>query len=148
MKTYTYSIIINKPVASVFATITDKSTYPDWAKAWGEGMGYEGEWVEGKHIFFHDTSGRGTKAIVNQLIPNEVIKMTHVAMMKSSDTEMELDEVMQKWIGSKEEYYFKETEDGNTEFKVVNVTDESFAEMVDLWNQAVVDIKEVCEKAS
>jgi uncharacterized protein YndB with AHSA1/START domain len=147
MKTFTYSIIINKPVASVFATITDKTTYPDWAKAWGEGMGYEGEWEEGQYILFHDKSGGGTKAHVDEIIPNESIKMTHVAMMESSDKEMELDEVMQKWIGSKEEYYFKETEDGNTEFTAVNVTDEGFAEMVDLWNQAVADIKEVCEKA-
>ena len=35
MKTLTYSIKINKPQDFVFSKITDKSVYPDWAKAWG-----------------------------------------------------------------------------------------------------------------
>ena len=51
MKKLTYSIKINKPCDFVFSKITDKSVYPDWAKAWGEGMTYEGEWKEGEHIF-------------------------------------------------------------------------------------------------
>lgn len=52
MKPLTYSIKINKSVNFVFEKLMDKSVYPAWAKAWGEGMTYEGEWQEGRHISF------------------------------------------------------------------------------------------------
>lgn len=52
MKTLTYSIQINKPREFVFSKIADKSVYPEWAKVWGEGMTFEGEYTEGEHVSF------------------------------------------------------------------------------------------------
>ena len=54
MKQLIYCITINKPRAFVFDKIRDKTVYPQWAKAWGEGMSYVGEWVEGGHVSFFD----------------------------------------------------------------------------------------------
>jgi uncharacterized protein YndB with AHSA1/START domain len=108
MKKLTYSIKINKPVNLVFEKLIDKSVYPAWAKAWGEGMTYEGEWKEGQHISFFDKTQGGTKVLVEHVVPNETIKMKHVAMVNPQNIEVALtDEMMQKWIGSREDYFFR-----------------------------------------
>ena len=50
MKSLTYSTTINKSKDFVFDKLTDKSVYPQWAKAWGDGMTYEGEWKKGEYM--------------------------------------------------------------------------------------------------
>lgn len=84
--------------------------------------------------------------VVDELVVPEHIKMTHVAMVEAGNKEVaELDEVMKKWIGSKEEYYFSSTEDGATTFDVRIETDEAFEEMMNAWPKALQYFKEICE---
>lgn len=90
MKKLTYSIKINKPQDFVFSKIKDKSVYPGWAKAWGEGMTYEGEWKEGENISFFDQTQGGTKVIIEEIVPNETIRAKHVAMVNTQNIEVEL----------------------------------------------------------
>ena len=147
MKKLTYSIIINKPVDFVFQKIMDKSVYPEWAKAWGEGMTYEGVWKQGSHISFFDISGSGTKAHVDEFMVPEHIKMTHVAMVEAGNREVaELDDTMKKWIGSKEEYYFSEAEEGATMLTIRMEADEAFEEMMGAWPKALAVFKETFER--
>ena len=146
MKELTYSIKINKPVDMVFRMITDKSVYPAWAKAWGEGMTYEGEWKEGGHISFFDKTQGGTKVLVEQLVPNTSIRVRHVAMVNPQNIEVGLtDDMMRKWIGSREDYYFRKESDTETTLEVIMTTDEAFEEMMNAWTKALQLFKEVCE---
>ena len=146
MKKLTYSIRINKPQDFVFKKITDKSVYPDWAKAWGEGMTYEGEWKEGEHISFLDQTQGGTKAIVEKIVPNESILTKHIAMVNPQNIEIELtDDMMRKWIGSQENYYFKKVSDTETTLEVVVIADEAFEKMMEAWSKALQLFKEICE---
>ena len=146
MKTLTYSIQINKPRELVFNKMIDLSVYPDWAKAWGEGMTFDGRYVAGEHIVFHDNSGQGTKVIVEAITPNESIKMKHVAMVEAGGKEVtELDETMQKWIGSREDYFFKADSEDRTTVEIVMVVDEAFEDMMGAWPEALQLFKEVCE---
>lgn len=146
MKKLSYSIKIKKPVNFVFEKMTDKSVYPAWAKAWGEGMTYEGEWKEGQQISFFDKTQGGTKVLVEHVVPNETIKMKHVAMVNPQNIEVALtDEMMRKWIGSREDYYFKREGDDVTTLEVVMLADEAFEEMMNAWSQALQFLKEICE---
>lgn len=147
MKSLTYSIIINKPKDFVFDKLTDKSVYPDWAKAWGDGMKYEGEWKKGGYMSYFDNSQGGTKVIFEDLRPNEYIKAKHIAMVNPDNIEVELsDDMMKKWIGSLEEYYFKEEGDHATKLEIIMTVDEAFQEMFDnSWPKALNYFKEVCE---
>jgi hypothetical protein len=146
MKELKYSIKINKPVNVVFEKITDKSVYPSWAKAWGEGMTYEGEWKEGQHISFFDKTQGGTKVIVEHVVPNESIRMKHVAMVNPQNIEMELTgDMMRKWIGSREDYYFKIEGDNETTLEVVMIADEVFETMMNAWSEALKLFKNICE---
>jgi hypothetical protein len=146
MKELKYSIKINKPVNVVFEKITDKSVYPAWAKAWGEGMTYEGEWKEGQHISFFDKTQGGTKVIVEHVVPNESIRMKHVAMVNPQNIEMELTgDMMRKWIGSREDYYFKIEGDNETTLEVVMMADKAFETMMNAWSEALQLFKNICE---
>ncbi len=146
MKKLTYSIKINKPVNLVFEMYIDKSVYPAWAKAWGEGMTYEGEWKEGQHISFFAKTQGGTKVLVEGVVPNETVKMKHVAMVNPQNIEVPLtDEMMRKWIGSREDYFFRKEGDDVTTLEVVMLADEAFEEMMNAWSQALQLFKNVCE---
>ena len=147
MKKLTYSINIKKPIAFVFEKIIDKSVYPGWAKAWGEGMTYEGEWKEGEHISFFDQTQGGTKVVIEEFVPNELIKAKHVAMVNPQNIEVELtDDMMRKWIGSQENYYFKKENEAETTLEVVMIADEAFEEMMGAWPKALQLFKEICEE--
>jgi len=146
MKKLTYSIKISKPVDLVFEKITDRSVYPAWAKAWGEGMAYEGEWKEGQHISFFDKTQGGTKVLVEQVVPNESIRTKHVAMVNPQNAEVGLtDDMMRRWIGSREDYCFKSEGDAETTLEVVVIADEAFEEMMNAWSQALQLFKEICD---
>ena len=147
MKTLTYSIIINKPRDVVFNTMTDNSLFPDWAKAWGEGMTCEGEWQQGEHISFFDQTQGGTKAVIEEIVVNESIMTKHVAMINPQNIEVELtDDMMRKWIGSQENYFFKRKSETETVLEVVMITDEAFEKMMAAWPEALRLLKEICEK--
>jgi hypothetical protein len=148
MKKLIYSIKINKPCDFVFNKIMDKSVYADWAKAWGEGMTYEGEWKQGGHISFFDKSRGGTKVLIEELNRNDSIKSKHVAMVNPQNVEIEpTDGMMRKWIGSREDYYFKKDGEAKTTLEVVMEVDQVFQEMFDkAWPKALEYFKEVCER--
>lgn len=141
-----YSIKIHKPRSFVFLKLQDRSVYAEWAKAWGEGMSYEGEWSEGKFISFFDHVHGGTKVVVEKLIPNELIRMKHIGMVDTKNAVIDLiDEAVQKWMGSLEIYEFKESDQNGTLFEVTMVADESFKDVMDVWPQALTLFKRVCE---
>lgn len=146
MKTLTYSIKINKPSDVVFQKVTDKSVYSDWAKAWGEGMIYEGEWKAGEHVSFFTKTQGGTKAIIEAIVPNEMIRLKHVAIVNPLNVQCEVtDDMMRKWIGSEENYYFRKESETATILEIVMVADEAFEKMLEPWSQALQFIKEICE---
>lgn len=148
IKKLTYSITINAPKEKVFQTMTDKSLYAFWAKAWGEEMSYDGDWTEGSYVTFFDTSGEGTKALVEEVRPNEYTRLKHTAMVTNRNVEVEqLDETMQKWIGSLEEYAFTNLDENSTRVEITMTMDEMFQDMADEpWPQALLYLKELCEQ--
>ena len=84
--------------------------------------------------------------IIEKIIPNELIKAKHVAMVNPQNIEVELtDEMMRKWIGSEEIYSFKRENNTETTLEVVMITDEAFEEMMDAWPKALQLFKEICE---
>ncbi|WP_452223559.1 hypothetical protein [Lacinutrix chionoecetis] len=83
MKKLTYNIVIDKSRDYVFDKLTDKSVYPEWSKAWGDGMTYEGEWEKGGKISFFDHSRGGTKVILEEFRPHDYIRAKHIAMVNS-----------------------------------------------------------------
>lgn len=106
----------------------------------------DGKWKKGEHLTFTDAAGSGTRAIVEEVQPNELVKMKHVAMVEGRNRDIvDPDEKMKKWIGSQEDYHFIDNGNGTTTVKVVLAVDEDFEEMMSAWNQALGYLKSVCE---
>nr|MBI1230221.1 hypothetical protein [Cytophagales bacterium] len=147
MEVLNYTIRINKPQAFVFDKIMDKTVYPEWAKAWGDGMTYEGEWKKGGHISFFDHSQGGTKVLIEELDACEYIKAKHIAMVNPQNVEVApTDDMMRKWIGSLEEYRFHNEGEEVTKVEIIMTVDKVFQEMFDnAWPKALRYFKEVCE---
>ena len=147
MKTLKYSIQINKAQEFVFKKIIDKSVFPEWAKAWGEGMQFEGEWRTGGHVAFFDDTQGGTKVVIEDMKEFDHIKAKHIAMVNPELIEIELgDEMMKKWIGSLEQYYFHKDSEDSTTLEVIIKVDEAFEEMMNGWHKALQYFKEICER--
>lgn len=69
-----------------------------------------------------------------------------VAMVNPQNIEVALtDEMMQKWIGSREDYYFMRESDDVTTLEIVMPADEAFEEMMNAWSQALLLFKDLCE---
>lgn len=84
--------------------------------------------------------------MVEQVVPNESIRMKHVAMVNPQNVEVGLtDDMMRRWIGSREEYHFKSEGDAETTLEVVVIADKAFEEMMNAWSQALQLFKEICE---
>ena len=111
-------------------------------------MRCEGEWREGDYMsFFEGDNKGGTKVLVEEIKPGEHIKTKHVAMVDPQNVEIEpADEMSKKWIGSREDYYFKAASDNETTLEVMMTVDEAFQEMFDeTWPKALQYFKEICE---
>ncbi len=146
MKTLNYSITINKPIGFVFNKLIDRESYPEWGKAWGEGASFTGEWEAGEYVSFFNSDEGGTKVKVEVFKPNELIRTKHVAMVNQKNVERKItDEMMSRWIGSREDYYFKKMSDNLTFVEVVMIVDEEFEGMMYTWNQSLKNFKKVCE---
>lgn len=69
-----------------------------------------------------------------------------VAMVNPQNIEVALtDEMMQKWIGSREDYYCMRESDDVTILEIVMLADEAFEEMMNAWSQALLLFKDLCE---
>ena len=146
MKTLNYTVTINENPERVFHVLLDKSVYADWAKAWGEGMTYQGEWKKGGHVSFFDNKQGGTKVIIEEFIPPLNIKAKHIAMVDTNGNELEpSDEMMRKWIGSQENYQLSKLDEDSTRLDITVVTDPIFEEMMKPWNEALLLLKGLCE---
>ncbi len=148
MKTLTYSITINKPKAEVYEALLDKTLFPKWAAAWGEGMTSEGKWEKGEHVSFFNTEQGGTKVVIEDIQPGEHIRARHIAMVGPDNVEVaELaDETMKKWIGSIEEYHFTAVDENTTTLEVRMEIDPMFEEMSANWPKALELFKQACEE--
>ena len=84
---------------------------------------------------------------MDEAIEPDHIKMTHIAMVEEGNKEVtEMDDMMKKWMNTKEEYYFTKVGENETNFEVRIVTDESFEEMMGAWTKALEYFKEICEQ--
>jgi len=146
MKTCTYSINIQKPQDVVFSILTDPEHYPAWGNAWGEGMRMLADWREGGTVTFLDPLQGGTRAVIEEWVPDQLIRTRHTAMVTPENDVIDaMDDEMRKWIGSQENYRFSPDGNGGTLLEVEMLMDEAFEEMMAAWTIALQQLKGLCE---
>ena len=145
MKTVNFEINIHASKDKVWEKLTNLKSYEEWTGAAFPGSSFLGEWIEGGTIDFFGPDGTGTQVTINKLTENEVVEMTHTALLKENrvpDTESEL---AKNWIGATDNYYLSEN-NGITTFKVETSISIEWGKMFsESWPKMLQKLKEISE---
>ncbi|CAN5861971.1 hypothetical protein BH11BAC7_BH11BAC7_33280 [soil metagenome] len=149
MEIISFSILINAPRQKVWHAMLDKSTYPEWTKAFHEGSAFEGNWEKGSEMRFiapsADGKVEGMYSRIKENVLHEFISIEHVGMIKAGQIDTTSEEA-KKWFPSFENYTFTE-KDGNTAVKIDMQTLTEYKAMFEvMWPKALMALKELSEK--
>lgn len=146
MKKLVFKIDVNADKQKVWNSMLNADTYPQWVGVSWPGSTFTGKWKEGETMKFLSSSGEGTQALLNEVIPHEVVKATHNAVILKDGSEDRTSEVAKGWVGTTEAYYFTE-KNGKTEVKVEINTSPAWESMFsDGWPAALAKLKEIAER--
>ncbi len=146
METIRFSTHINESREKVWDIMLGKETYVEWAKAFGPGSHYVGDWNEGSDIqFLGAGSQMGMASMIKESRKPEFVSIQHVGLVKDGVVDTASDDA-KKWVPALENYTFKEV-DGGTELSVsLDVIPEHKAMLEPLWLEALKLLKELAEK--
>jgi uncharacterized protein YndB with AHSA1/START domain len=146
MERQEYRITIDAPKEKVWKALWDVDSYRSWTSAFAEGSTVKTEnWKKGSKVLFHDGSGNGMVARVEENIPNRYMSFRHLGEVKDGVEDTTSDKV-KEWAGATENYTLNE-DGGKTEVVVDMDLNEEFAEMFkDIWPKALKNLKELAEK--
>ena len=146
METIHFSTQINTSREKVWDIMLGKETYKEWARAFGPGSHYVGDWNEGSAIqFLGADSQMGMASRVKESRKPEFISIEHLGIVMDGVVDTNSDEA-KKWAPSLENYTFKEV-DGVTELSVsLDVLPENKPMFDEMWPEALKLLKELAEK--
>lgn len=117
METIHFSAHLAAPREKVWDLMLGKGTYEVWAKAFGEGSRYEGDWNEGSSIqFVAGDTGMGMASRIKESRRPEFVSIEHIGIVSGGVVDTESEDA-KKWTPAFENYTLKEV-DGGTELSV------------------------------
>ena len=131
---------------TVWDTMLQPETYKEWVNVSWPGSTYEGRWAKGENVRFISPGQGGTMAQLIEQKPYDNILAKHIAVINADGSEDRTSEIARGWIGTTEQYTFKE-HDGSTDLIVeIETTPEWEAMFNDGWPNALAKLKEICER--
>ncbi|WP_158860061.1 SRPBCC domain-containing protein [Lunatibacter salilacus] len=142
-----FTILINAPVNTVYSAMLEK--FSEWTAVFSPNSYYVGSWEKGAAIRFLTKDEKGSLVgMVSQIkehLPGKLISIQHVGVVENGK-ELTEGPAAEVWKGALENYSFKETEQGT----LVTVTQDTTDSYVDYFNktypEALVKLKEICER--
>jgi len=152
MKRLNYKVSIQSPTAKVYDNmlgLSEISTYEEWTSLFSPTSSYKGNWDTGSKILFVSVDEKGELAgMVSRILENRInkfVSIQHYGMLKSGKEIIEGPEV-EEWSGLLENYSFKD-ENGVTIVSIDIDADEEHEEYMDkLYPNALLKLKEICER--
>lgn len=143
---------INTPKETVWHKMLDVESYKEWTAAFNPGSYYKGDWSQGSKMLFMgpdpETGEEG--GMVSRVAENreyEFMSIEHLGILKNG-VEDTTSEEARKWSPAFENYSFAE-KDGGTELTIdMDVAEEYHQMFTDMWEKALVKLKEICENPS
>lgn len=124
----------------VYHYLTDNDKYMSWAHVFSDDSKFYGDWVEGGEITFVDHRESGTVALVENIIPNELIHMKHIKLLKGDSLDETSDEAL-IWIGTLERYELHKSEDGVLVDVMIECHESYVGFIRDSWIEALNEIE-------
>jgi uncharacterized protein YndB with AHSA1/START domain len=148
VKKLQYQIDIASDREAVWRMITEHDPYKKWASAFSANSQFIGQWKEGECIDFVDPAFGGTRAFLEEVVRPERISVRHIATVSVEGDLDTKSDAAKKWIGSREAYTLRETENG-TLLAVDMYCHEDFVGMFDeAWAKALPSLKSLCERSN
>lgn len=153
MKKLHKTIVINASREKVWDTMLGADTYSDWTKAFSPGSAnfestYKGTWEEGSKLLFIGNEGDGSEmgmvSYVRESRRPEFVSVEHVGIYRDGVEDTESEEA-KKWSPAFENYTFTEVEGGTQVTIDQDIEDEYEAMFNDMWDKALVRLKELAE---
>ena len=152
MKRLKYEVSIQSIVSKVYDNmfgLSKKFTYQEWTSLFSPTSTYEGNWEIGSKILFVSLDEKGEPGgMVSKIIDNSVnkfVSIQHYGFLKSGKEITEGPEV-EEWAGGLENYSFKE-KDGTTVVTIeIDAVEEYEDYMNKLYPNALLKLKEICER--
>ena len=152
MKRLNYKISIQKPAALVYDKmlgISDKNSYQEWTTIFSPTSSYEGDWTKGKKMLFVSVDDKGEKAgMVSRILENDenkFVSIQHYGMLKAGVEIVDGPEV-EEWAGGLENYTLEAEGDTTTVSIDIDSAEEHEEYMDKLDPNALLKLKEVCER--
>jgi len=152
MKKVEIQEFIEADVAKVYRTLLgldDIATYEEWTKPFNPTSTFKGNWELDTKIYFtgQDENGEvgGMVSKVVKNVPNEVVAVQHIGILKGEEEILEGPEV-DSWKGGIEEYRFSSF-NGGTMVKVITDAVEGYESFFETtWPKSLRILKGICEK--
>lgn len=124
MKLLEFTKQINATPEKVWEVLFTQDGYRKWSSAMNEGTYFEGNWEQGSIMRFLDPKNNGMYNLVEENIPNKVLKMKHLGWILDGELSP------QGWEDSTVHYLLEPNENGTLLTAQVNSLDE----FVDFFN--------------
>ncbi|MBU8882436.1 ATPase [Flavobacteriaceae bacterium JJC] len=124
MKLLEFTKQINAAPEKVWEVLFTQDGYRKWSSAMNEGTYFEGNWEQGSIMRFLDPKNNGMYNLVEENIPNKVLKMKHLGWILDGELSP------QGWEDSTVHYLLEPNENGTLLTAQVNSLDE----FVDFFN--------------
>lgn len=146
MKQLRFSVDVDAPAQQVWNVMLDKESYREWTRSFNEGSTYEGGWNEADEIRFVGPNDDGTVSglfgVIDESRPGEFVSVRYLGEIEN-DVEVRDAAI----TGTHENYSFSETGGVTTLVVDLEVPDEWADMMHEMWQVAIVAIKELAERA-
>lgn len=138
MKRVVKEVVLNTDPMDLWAILTDKKSYEKWTTVFSPNSTYEGIMALNEELLFTDGSGSGMAAKVKVFEPGKHIAFGFVGEVVDGKLEA------YKTENSGIEEYILEDLNGKTKLTVhVDILDEYYQMMDEMWDNAIVKFKEL-----
>lgn len=144
MKTLTFEISIDAPIAQVWDGMLGAETYKLWTAPFCEGSYYVGSWEQGASIRFLSPSGDGMIAVIAENRPHEYVSIRHIGMIVDGKEDTTSEKV-RAWTPAHENYRFTATPTGCHFTVTLDTIAEYEQYMTETYPKALARLKQLCE---
>lgn len=144
-RAFTVDIEADKP--TIWKALWDEESYRDWTRVFFEGSHLVADNLEvGIHVHSLGPDNSGIYSLIDEHIPNELIRFKHIGKVENGK-ELPLNDETKKWTGATEIYKIIEGEKANTLVVEIDIMDEHLEAMTNTFSKALEKVKNNCSQS-
>ncbi len=140
MKTIVKEIRIDAKPSTIWHVLTDQKMFRQWSKAFHPAATFIGEIKQSNHVTFIDDEGHGIETLVTKCLAPHVLAYQYLQELGAFEVEADFNQQYER-------YTITQNESGCLLTIELSIVDRFYEGMKDMWDQAILDLKSICEKS-